>query len=385
MTKKEFSPHALSEGRIARGYNKAQLANAIGVTRQAMSLIERGDSEPRPETLSKIASELRLPLTYFYRDPPEDFKKEGPTFFRKLLRSTDLAHQAAIIKAKWHYAGYLELTKYLKKIEVNLPRFGFDQTFDVASLTDDLIEDCAGRVRAYWGLGLGPIFGITPLLEKNGALVFQMNLDSDISGFSFYAKGNVPIVVCAANVSGARNRFNLAHELAHLLLHATLDQAELDESHKTIEDQAHRFAGALLFPKERFLEEFFSTDLHYLGELKRRWGMSMTAMVERGYNLGILSEEEHANFYRRNPRIRKQEAGDDEVQVERPTFPQNGLKAILEANLITVDDLKSDLPFGNEDLAEIFYRESSFFDSGSTAATKTSNIIEFKIGDTQSR
>jgi len=380
MNPKSFSPLALTEGRIARGYNKAQLATAIGVTRQAISLIEKGGYEPKPETLSKISDILELPQRYFFRNPIEDFSKETPVFFRELSKTTDMLHERANVKAKWHYNGYLELTKYLKQIEKNLPNFCFQEGYDFTKLTEEDIENYAKELRKFWGLNLSPIIGLSPLLEKNGILVFQIDVKADINGFSFYANGSIPFIFCVKNVPAGRNRFNLAHELGHILLHAIADKNELNKHHKLFEDQANYFAGAFLFPKERFFDEFFSTDLNYLINLKQRWGMSMGAIIKRALNLEMLDDNDVGNFYKRNPGIRKKEPLDEEIEVEQPTFPHNGLRALLDAGLTTVDDLKTELPYNNEDLAEMFCVEKSLFETNDENKV-IANIIEFKRKD----
>jgi len=204
-------------------------------------------------------------------------------------------------------------------------------------------------------------------------------MQPDINGFSFFANNKTPFIAIARNVSAGRNRFNLVHELAHLLLHAMVEDKELSEHHNKLETQAHRFAAAFLFPRERFLDEFVSTDLNFLLALKQRWGMSITAMIRRAVDLDMIAEDEAISFYRKHPGIRKREPGDEEMTIERPTFPKNGLTAILEANRMSIDDLKHELPYSNDDLAEIFYTDGKFFEpkdpSGSDVAN---NIIQFK-------
>src|SRR5690606_25855213 len=106
------------------------------------------------------------------------------------------------------------------------------------------------------------IVGLPALLEKNGIIIFQLTMPTKVNGFSFLANDKVPFVISAKNTTATRNRFNLAHELAHILLHASVvDEIELNNNHRLIEHQANRFASAFLFPKERFLDEFYSTNI----------------------------------------------------------------------------------------------------------------------------
>src|SRR5690606_22977689 len=121
--------------------------------------------------------------------------------------------------------------------------------------------------------------------------------------------------------------------------------------------------------------EFYSTNITHLSELKKRWGVSMTAIVKRAEDLDILSQESVTSFYRRNPRIKSKEPLDDQILIETPSFPKNGLKAILDADLVSVEYLKSQLPFNDRDLEEIFCQEKDFY---KPPQNELANIIEFK-------
>jgi len=88
------------------------------------------------------------------------------------------------------------------------------------------------------------------------------------------------------NAPGDRQRFNLAHELGHLVLRIV---GELIE-----ERAVNRFAGAFLVPSEAAIQELgarrkaLSYSELYL--LKHRYGMSMQAWVYRAKDLGIISQ-----------------------------------------------------------------------------------------------
>jgi Zn-dependent peptidase ImmA (M78 family) len=63
-----------------------------------------------------------------------------------------------------------------------------------------------------------------------------------------------------------------------------------------LEREANRFAAAFLVPKEPFLDEFpRRLNWDHLYEMKRRWRVSVQALLRRAYDLGILS---HATYRR---------------------------------------------------------------------------------------
>ncbi|NED56599.1 ImmA/IrrE family metallo-endopeptidase, partial [Micromonospora aurantiaca] len=51
-----------------------------------------------------------------------------------------------------------------------------------------------------------------------------------------------------------RNRFDAAHELGHLVMHADAEPGE-----KVVEDQAHRFAAEFLMPEQDIATELPAT------------------------------------------------------------------------------------------------------------------------------
>ena len=58
-------PGRLRNARIAKGFNQTELAGAVGVSRQAISVFESGDKGPNPETMTRIAEALEQPLSFF--------------------------------------------------------------------------------------------------------------------------------------------------------------------------------------------------------------------------------------------------------------------------------------------------------------------------------
>jgi Zn-dependent peptidase ImmA (M78 family) len=95
--------------------------------------------------------------------------------------------------------------------------------------------------------------------------------------------GDRAVMVVSDAATHARDRANVAHELGHLVLHKELDHhGELDmETFKLVEAQAWRFAGAFLLPAKSFLGEVYSVSLDALAMLKKKWGVSIAAMIRR--------------------------------------------------------------------------------------------------------
>ena len=128
------------------------------------------------------------------------------------------------------------------------------------------------------------------LLESKGVRVFWIRHESpSLDAFSFWRETKVFVVLNLLKDAGDRARFDAAHELGHLVLHRHLEAQTMGG--KAIEKEADRFAAAFLLPAESFTEECPEyPDLGRLYALKARWKVSVAAMIMRGSQLGLFSE-----------------------------------------------------------------------------------------------
>jgi Zn-dependent peptidase ImmA (M78 family) len=100
------------------------------------------------------------------------------------------------------------------------------------------------------------------------------------------------------NVHPVRQRFTLAHEIAHFLLHRHLSAEWLDgrtawsDRLDAIEREANRFAAALLMPVTRLLGAVEETP--HFETLCYRYNVSRPAMRQRLHTLGLLRAVEGA-------------------------------------------------------------------------------------------
>ncbi|WP_352870220.1 ImmA/IrrE family metallo-endopeptidase [Mesorhizobium sp. M1409] len=107
---------------------------------------------------------------------------------------------------------------------------------------------------------------------------------TQLDGLSRWGSDRRPHVLLAQ--SFARRQFDAAHELAHLLLHRAVSEDELVENFKLIQDQAHRFASALLLPASQFSAEVTSASLW---ELRRFAGACPSRLRSCASNASALS------------------------------------------------------------------------------------------------
>jgi Zn-dependent peptidase ImmA (M78 family) len=138
-----------------------------------------------------------------------------------------------------------------------------------------------------------------------GAAVVLDDMDDDVSGFLLREKS---VATIAANKlhHPNRQRFTIAHECGHLLLHADQgDRLWLDKAYffrdgssssgdRLAEIQANQFAAGLLMPEELVrgsLENQSTLSDIDIFRLAIRFGVSEQAMTLRLVSLGLLESD----------------------------------------------------------------------------------------------
>src|SRR5450759_2644042 len=289
----------MKEAREARGLTGVQVIEELerrGLRVSNSSLTKYEDatpSSPSPEVFAAIANVLNLPPTFFLQRPRT--VEERTVFFRSQAEATKRARTRAEKKLDWLADISVYLQGFAAFPEVNMPDLRLPH--DPILISNDDVEHAAEVARQYWRMSSSaPIGNMTALLENQGAVVAYHPLDADTldSLSAFDARDGRPyIIVGTEQYSSARWRFDLAHELGHLLLHSevTKRQWNTPEVFKRIESQASRFAGAFLLPFEPFSEELYNADLNLMRTMKMRWGVSIQLMIMRARQTELISEK----------------------------------------------------------------------------------------------
>lgn len=341
-----FSGRRLREAREARGLTATALAEAVDVSPAAISQYERTDASPRPEVFDRLCGVLRMPASYFLTAPRLD--RSYPVFYRSLSSAT----KGARARAENHLAWAAEFIRpYLEQF-VDMPSVQFPRLMvarDPAELADDDIEDYAGEVRRHFGLPDAPIASITELLESAGAVIIRTEVGSDkLDSFSAWIDDRPCIVVSSEKGSAVRYNFDLAHELAHLLLHAHLPPQDVATStrHRQLEDQANRFAGAFLLPASAFASDVFAPTLGTFRNLKAKWRASIGVMIVRCRDLGLINEREEnwlwVQYGRRG--WRRWEPLDDDIPISDPVVLKSGMELLIKHRVQTPGDILASVP-----------------------------------------
>jgi Zn-dependent peptidase ImmA (M78 family) len=203
-------------------------------------------------------------------------------FFRSLRSTSTRQRRRHRALAEFVRLVAVGLQHYVQLPEPDLPRTSIPSKatrVDVAAIACD--------VRAAWDVAPGPIGHAIRTVERHGAVASRLLLDSDtVDAFSVPFPDR-PVVVLGSDKGQAdRSRWDASHELGHLVMH---DPDPRRSRH--LEQQANWFAAEFLLPADQIAEELPTTaDWARLAELKVRWGVSMTALLQRAKSLGMLSD-----------------------------------------------------------------------------------------------
>ena len=347
---KGFESNRLSQILAARRLSQAQLASLVGVSPATVSKWRSGTQTPEHETLERLAGVVNVTPEWFTRVP-------SPKVSPPLFRSNASAHVAAraMLEARMEWAQdiALALSEFVDYPELNLP---IRQFKDPDEITPDEIELAAGECRDLWRIGRMAVPDLALAVEGAGVVLIREETGiSQIEGLSAWSEAlERPLIFLSADKdNGYRSRFDLAHELGHLILHRFIARPAERDRHKQLERQAHHFAGAFLLPAETFASEVRTpVTLDDLLLLKRRWGVSVAAIVMRLRALGILDDEEKQSlFKRRSARWgAKSEPGDGDRPPEQPRLLRRTIDLLVEENVMPLDSIPRHIGLAAHDI-----------------------------------
>lgn len=383
MVERKFNGSRLREGRNYRGLTITDLANELGVSRQMISKYENNNSVPTFEAIIQISNLLKFPREYFYENPIEI--KTGNTYFRSLLTTGKKEREMQHDRVKYITIIRALLEEYVEFPDLDIPDLSERDTEDV--------EGIAEYLRDIWNLNGNPIKDIVYLLETKGFVISSLYLDKkSIDAFGSQQKINgkdyYSIVLGNDKKSFYRRQFDVAHELGHGILHdpyLNIDDLSKDEF-KQIEQEANDFAAAFLLPKESFLRDvsIHPNDLMYYKTLKKKWCVSIGAMLMRSYKLGAISTGTYQYMQRTLSQKgwRTKEPLDDIKDIREPVSMKQAVELLIENNYITGDEfiqkLSNDyrLSLFREEVEELLGLEKDYLKSESVS--RKDNIVNLK-------
>lgn len=242
--------------RMAKHMTQMELASAAGISRVALSNIEKGKVAPRVDTLQALSESLKVKL----KDLVSPVRELRAVRFRALKRMKTRDQILAEV-SRW-LSDFSELEDILNdKVPYELGKL----TVGLENLSPGVerAKKAANRVRDHFKLDPDePIWDICGLLEKHGIKILPLPRASDaFFGLSIAGDSNGPAIVVNTwdRISVERWIFSAAHELGHLLLHLNAFDVSKEQEDREEEKEADLFASYFLMPPRAFSKEWEET------------------------------------------------------------------------------------------------------------------------------
>lgn len=309
--------------RLAKGMSGEDVANALGVTKQFISKLERG-YPPADAMLLQLANVLGVCDSFFFTPRPHPLDGEHCHFRSKRSRTQTLAN-TVMARAEI-------LDEFIRRLEVEVefPVLDLPDVSELPSQSPSDIERIAEECRRYWELGLGPINSMSNFVESIGIVIAHVSdVDDRIDAFTV---NNVRPIIIRNNAkkSICRYRSDIGHELGHLVLHEGVITGD-----KVTENQADHFSSAFMIPRVSFINEFpkmrgSHLDWNALEDFKVRWKISLRMSLYRACLLGLITPEKmRTGFIHLNSKgFVSTEKGDDRITGDSPGMMQQAISML---------------------------------------------------------
>lgn len=281
------SPQRITLVRELYGIRKSELSMRLGVSARTITCWELGLQAPSAGDVAALCRVFGVDPEFFEPQLEGLPVASGLPHFRSYRAGTQVAYRQA--------QAYVQVTQDLVRTlsgYVDFPVLDLPSVPTDPELADSVMPMMAAQyVRRVWGLGSDPIAHVLRAVEDHGiCVVFAPFGHASLDAHSVFS-GELPLIVLNPTKGDYyRQRFDVAHELGHLVMHP-----DAEPGNKVIEAQADAFAAELLAPSEVLLDEL-PTRMDGVGwlklkELKERWGVSMKVLLDKAYVLGRLTEE----------------------------------------------------------------------------------------------
>ncbi|WP_077692898.1 MULTISPECIES: helix-turn-helix domain-containing protein [Nocardiopsis] len=286
-----FDRARLTLARQLAGLRKSELAALVGKSPTAVTAWESGAKSPSPATVAQLALSLSIDPGFFATRADDVAALSTTPHFRSLRSTSQLARDQAFAYGQLAVDISTSLEKHVEFPNPDIP----SEPVLIEDHDDDGPERAALAVRKIWGIEEGPIGHLIRLVEHRGILVvFSPPQAASVDAYSFDSRLRPVMVLNPIKRDYYRQRFDVAHELGHLVMHT-----DAEPGGRIVENQANRFASELLMPSDEvrnLLPNSMGGDAwRSLARLKERWGVSIQALLYRARQLGVLSDVSYRN------------------------------------------------------------------------------------------
>lgn len=341
-----------TEAREELGYTQKYLADISNVSRTTISQIEHNLIDtPSESIVFSIACALKKPYEYFYLPMDDSYSRTSEISFRSYKSQSSTDNKKAKVKLKRTSDMISYLYRYINGRSLDLAPIGYDD-FESKSLSLADIEGIAFSVRQRWNMTQGPVIGLTTILENHGIICCAAELPEKTNSINYSVRfesypNETSIILYNNKLTYFRQRFSLAHELGHIVLHHYWTKEDYEKYGDIAEKQADEFASAFLLPMESFGQSLIGKHVNTTTALalKGKWKVSISAIFRRMFDTGIISNTQYKylNVEISKRGWRKIEPGDTTTPTEEPYYLQKGYEYLFRMNVISPEKILLDM------------------------------------------
>ena len=203
-------------------------------------------------------------------------------------------------------------------------------------------------------MAVGAVNNLTKLLEEQKIIIASFDFGTcRVDSRSILTDDNYPIIFLNKTLLGDRQRFSLAFELGHLIMHTFCTVPH----HRDVNHEANLFAAAFLMPAKVIINDFkVGITLPLLGELKRKWKVSMIAILYRADDMGLLTPNQKRYLVQQfnDQKIRRREPPQLDVPPETPQYIRQLLNGFMSKTDLSVTQLYTLLATEHDDYIKYY-------------------------------
>ncbi|MBI4929906.1 MAG: XRE family transcriptional regulator [Bacteroidetes bacterium] len=346
----QINPKMVVLARESRGISQKDIAEKLGTSPTFICKVETDSRTLSEETLGKMSKLLKYPADFFYQ--------EGEAYIPMSLNYRKRDHVSAKVLVPLEaqinlYRLHIEsISEKLKLKEVNVPVLDLKK--------HETTEQVAKQLRKFWKMPKGPVENLTELLEENGIIVISFDFGTErVDSRTIFTKDKLPVICVNKLHLADRQRFSLAYELGHLVMHTgTMPSFDRDISH-----EANMFAAGFLLPESEIKKDLSrqgrdpssggekDITVPLLGELKRKWKVSMQSLLFRAADLGFLTDNQKRYLLQQfnQMQIRRREPPELDFPQEKPKLMRDLITKYKNAHKFSVKEMAASLHLGEED------------------------------------
>ena len=269
--------------RLFLGETQAQFAAVVGMAQSQLSAVENDAHQLGDEgVVLAISEHTGFPPDFFECAPDRPIDNVQ---FRARLTFKAADRNRVMSCADILHESYARMRKQLEVLQVRVERsVGLDPRQAARSFRKALL------------LPSGPIPNLTSPVERHGVVILALPVvgkkHDAFSTWHMEGDDSYPLIATLAGSPGDRIRWNIAHEIGHLLLHN-------GGSGQDIEREADTFAAELLTPMDAMSAEIpMRPKLSALYAMKLRWGVSVQSLIRRAREVERVTGEQYTSLFR---------------------------------------------------------------------------------------